>query len=699
VTERTIILPPASNGASHEASYRLTMMVPKRHYLSYLRERWWLVMICVAVAVSGMIVLETVRAVKYTSFAQIYMSGNVELNVGSLFSEESQTYFGTQMELLKSARIQNAAFQKSGITLPPGKMNPYKVEIVQPPKTSILQVQATGPDPDSTQHFLQMLVNEYLAYKKETRLTTSQDVLDSLQDELTKKAADLQAEQDKWAEFQKSNNVVVLEDNGRSAGTYLSDLNLELANARLELSLLNDGQTNAEAGLSDLDATNPIPSSTPGSTTNLVASSEDAASDDDAINTARVDLAQLLANQDLDTVKRMGPRGIEQEATRLQRQIATLVEDKRTRLQKRIAAIQEALPTWETKMLEINDRLSQGQLLKDNVAREQGYYDHLLGMLENVDLGKNVQQEQLSVLQAATPGQPEQRSLPLHIVMAGLGALFFSLGIIFVWYLLDDRFVSFRDIKDQFGETFLGLVPQIKVPRAKPQAVLLENNDARLAYVESYRHLRSALLLASFGENRPQTLLFTSASPDEGKTTIAVNLARLLARSGLRVVLVDADGQGGGMRRLLGDKEEPGVLDYLRGEATAKAIVQPTGLETLLLVPGGTHKEHSEGLFLRPKLAELIQELRQNADFVILDGAPILASDAAALLVPHADMVILVTRPFYTRSRLVRQALDMLYQRQAKHVSIILNRARADDLAGHYAMNGLANHAAANGKI
>ena len=61
-------------------------------------------------------------------------------------------------------------------------------------------------------------------------------------------------------------------------------------------------------------------------------------------------------------------------------------------------------------------------------------------------------------------------------------------------------------------------------------------------------------------------------------------------------------------------------------------------------------------------------------------------------------MVILVARPFYTRSRLVRQTLDMLYQRQAKQVTIILNRARADDLAGHYAANGLA-HPAKNGKV
>lgn len=89
--------------------------------------------------------------------------------------------------------------------------------------------------------------------------------------------------------------------------------------------------------------------------------------------------------------------------------------------------------------------------------------------------------------------------------------------------------------------------------------------------------------------------------------------------------------------------------------------------------------------------------LRENRDFVIMDGAPILGSDDSALLVPHTDAVVLVTRPFYTRSRLVRQALDMLYQRQAKSVSFIHNRARADDLSGHYAMNGM-GQPAKNGK-
>ena len=683
MAERTLILPPSSNGSGPDANYRLTMMVPKRRYLSYLRERWWVVLACLAVTISTVLVYETVSTEKYTSYAQIYLSGNVQLGEGTFFSEESMTYFGTQIELLKSARLQGTAFEKAGITVPPGQKNPYKVEIVQPLRTSILQLQATGPDPALTQRFLATLVDEYLAYKKETHILTSQDMLDSLNDELAKKAEDLQAEQDKWAEFQKTNNVAVLAEEGRSAGLYLSDLNLELAKARLAQELLGLGQTNTDTGLFVPNVTNFISSGTLSSTTNGVATS-----DDSEFNSVRLELAVLLANKE-DKVRAMGEHGFEQEVARLQRLISIMIGDQRIHLQERISAIEAAIPFWETKVLDINDRLAQSERLKENVTREQGYYDHLLGTLQNVDLSKNVQQERLSVLQSATPSQIETRNLPLRMALAVIFGLFLGLGLVFGWYLLDDRFVSVRDIKDQFGEPVLGLVPQIKVPRANPQQALLENADVRPAYVEAYRHLRSALLLSSAGENRPQTLLFTSPGPAEGKTTLAVNLAGLLARSGLRVVLVDADARGGGMNRLLGNKAQVGLLDYLRGGVDITALVQPTEFAGLFRVSGGTYHEQSEGLFLGPKISELLVQLRQNSDFVILDGAPILASDDAAYLVSHVDSVVLVTRPFFTRSRLLRQALDMLYQRQAKHVSIILNRARADDLAGHYAMNGM----------
>ena len=98
---------------------------------------------------------------------------------------------------------------------------------------------------------------------------------------------------------------------------------------------------------------------------------------------------------------------------------------------------------------------------------------------------------------------------------------------------------------------------------------------ATALYVESYRHLRSALLLSTMGQSRPQVLLFTGAAPDEGKTTVSINLARVLALSGLRVVLVDADPQGS-IDKLLSVQSGAGMLDYLRGRPTSsRSSIRP----------------------------------------------------------------------------------------------------------------------------
>jgi capsular exopolysaccharide synthesis family protein len=705
VNEKTIVLPPATNGNGHDAAYRLTIMVPKRRYFSYLRERWWVVVIGLALSISAMLAYQTTRPETYSSYAQLYLSGDVQLGVANVFSEDSQNYFGTQIELLKSARLQSGAFDRAGIKLSPGQKNPYKVDVYQPMKTSILAVHATGPDSALVQRYLKGLLDEYLAYKKETRKSTTEDLIDSLKTELGKREADLKTNQDSWVEFQKSNNVAVLEEEGRSAGLYLADLNLQLKKLGLERNLLENGLAVSDSPVD----TNLV--SLVGASTNLAGletkTKLNSVFRDAFLRAAKVELAVLLAERAAKTnqLPELHPaiRKLNDDIAQAQDRVAALeqqnlAEKKRDleELDKRIEAIQAAIPGVESNYMAINDRLSEDLRFKNNIKRQQDFYDQLLMTMRSLDLGKNVQQEKLAILQDATPGQPTLQNAPLQIALAGLGGLFVSLALVFLWYLVDDRFVSVRDIKDQFGEMVLGLVPQIRVPRSKPQKVLLEGADSRRAYAECYRHLRSALLLSSLGEKRPQTLLVTGAAPAEGKTTIAVNLARVLGRSGLKIALADMDLHAGGVNRLLDGGDGPGVLDCLRGEATPQSVLCSTDIPGLKFVPAGSHAEHSEGLFLRPQLDELMAELRKDNDFVILDGAPILAADDAALLVPHADIVLMVVRPFYTRSRMVRQALDMLYQRQAKNVAIILNRARSEDLAGHYGQNG-AHRAAKNG--
>ncbi|MBC8096193.1 MAG: AAA family ATPase [Akkermansiaceae bacterium] len=673
-----------ASGNGH-ASYRLTVMVPKRRYWSCLKERWWVPLVGLVLALGTVLVYETIRSESYTSFAQLYATGEAQLNVGSLFSEESQNYFGTQIELLKSGRLQNAAFKRTGYVAKPGANTPVTLNVAQPMRTSILVLQATGSDADLTQRFLDSLIQEYLAYKKETRISTSEDIVVSLTEQLARQEKELQTEQEKWAGFQKTNNVAVLEEEAKSAGLYLAELNLHLAKLRLERDLLENGI----GPVASASGTNAGPAAT-----HATGGGRDA-----AMRSALVDLGVLKGEKEtkMATLSEMHPqiRRLNEEIARLEKTVAILRDHDREERQndleeteQRIAAIAAALPTWETKVLQINERLSDSHRLKNNVDRKQRYYEHLLGTLQNADLSRNVQQERLSILQPATPSQPADRNLPLRVVLAFVAGLALSLGVVFGWYLLDDRLVSVQDIKDQFSEKVIGLVPQIRGLRSKPARDFSPSTELQRGYAESFRHLRSAVLLSSLNGQRPQTLLFTGIASGEGKTTVATNLARTLARSGFSVALVDCEGHG--HEQFFDSKEQPGLFDYLRGNHPASDILHPTEVPGLSFVPAGREADFADGLFLPARLSELMQELQASRDFIILDGAPILSQDHVAQLVPFADVVILVARPFFTRSRLMHQALDMLYQRRAKQIAIVLNRARRDDLAGYYAEHGLA---------
>src|SRR5579862_2319310 len=155
VNEKTIILPEGQSNNGHNGNYRLTFAIPKRRYLNYLRERWWVTMLCVTLAVGAVLTYETLRTEDFISYAQLYLTGDTQVNVvANLFNEESPTYFGTQIELLKSSRLQAAAMEKAGIVVEPGKKPPIEFDVVQPLKTSILRLQATGPDPIKTRTYL-----------------------------------------------------------------------------------------------------------------------------------------------------------------------------------------------------------------------------------------------------------------------------------------------------------------------------------------------------------------------------------------------------------------------------------------------------------------------------------------------------------------------------------------------------------------
>lgn len=190
-------------------------------------------------------------------------------------------------------------------------------------------------------------------------------------------------------------------------------------------------------------------------------------------------------------------------------------------------------------------------------------------------------------------------------------------------------------------------------------------------YLEGFRILR-ANLLAMHRREPFNSIMITSALAGEGKTTVSLNLATILARAGKRVVVVDADAEKQTLGQLLGISESAGLTDLCQGTASASEVMIATEIETLWAVPVGMQASVAAELSSQPNMKEAIDQLAGAAEFVILDSAPSLGFGMALSLAPAADLVLVVAHA-RSQAEPVRQALAALIEVGAKVGGVIVN--------------------------
>jgi capsular exopolysaccharide synthesis family protein len=203
-------------------------------------------------------------------------------------------------------------------------------------------------------------------------------------------------------------------------------------------------------------------------------------------------------------------------------------------------------------------------------------------------------------------------------------------------------------------------------------------------YAESYRNLRSALLFPPVEGLRPRIVLVTSALPNEGKSTIATNLAETLALGGARVLLVDGDMRKGRLHEFLGLRPEPGLAEVLAGALPLEQALQANCRPNLSFLGRGRNIKNPGDAFLGPELDRILARWRDQFDFVVIDTCPVFAADDASTLAPKVDGTLFVVRRRFSRARVVREALELLGQRQAKILGVVFNRADASARSYYY---------------
>ncbi len=661
-----------------------TAFITRVHrYRALLLRRWWipLLTICLGVFVQAWLIYQTPPS--FLSTSKMMLAGKVNIAQGAVYSEDTQNFYGTQIQLMQSSEVRRSA--EALVRSQHPELQPVKVDVnvAQKPRTSIFELQAVGAMPDYTQAYLNALMQKYLDFKKGMKEDRSQEVTTGMTEQLIQVEKDLRGAEDEMLDFQKQNNIGFIQEEGNSAAAYLVRLNQQYAQLKTEHQLLEtlDLDQNLDRG----QAGKPEPNASPGA--------DGATGEQQGMPFADVgpEGDYLKAKQSLqlfraerDTLsKDLRPRHpkiikLNDEISK-QENLITLfrsdavekLETRRKSIGKQMENLQTNIKEWETKALDLSQRLAHFNRIKGKAERLKALYDRLTNNLKDVGVSQAVEGgDQVSIMEMATmPISVRPGLIKSLLIGLGCGGLA-GIAILLLLDRIDDRMASFSEFQHHFGENVLGQIPKEKT---KGKVTLLQPDDARHIFAESYRNIRSSIFFMPYEGPRPKTLLITSAVPNEGKSTISANLAITFALSGARTLLIDGDLRRGAIREAFGISSKIGFSEVLKGEVNWNEVVVPTAYPSLFVLPRGKNLSQPSEHLLRESTEALIREMYDQYDYIIIDSSPVLAADDTTSLAPKIDATLFVVRLSYTSARLTKKSLELLYNRQVNVPGVILN--------------------------
>jgi succinoglycan biosynthesis transport protein ExoP len=684
---------PSAARGTDRATWAANFFSRLNRYRNLLRRRWWVVALVVGIAVAIQAALLWFQPLSFVSSGRMFVSGKIAVPDGAPYSEEMANYLGTQAAMMQSGTVMRRATDRVAARRPELVATPVSISVSILPRTTIFMLRAVGSDPNYTQEFLKACMEEFVNWKKELRATTSDSTLASLTDEILRLEQDLAKADGELSAYQSTNNVVVQEEQGNNAGRFLTTLSQRLAEKRSAYALLTSmtldmnlqaQETNRNSSAESGTNAPPRPQAPQiGAGTSYFTTRELITRQKQALS----EMSKYLREKHPKVVALKQEIASNEASLEIFReQGREQLDNTRQTLQLEILNLEREVKEWDAKVLEISGKMAVYQRLKANVARTQAMYDRYLNTMRQLDVSKELGTEGIAIMEQASSAASQKTELKRGLLVAMLVGLAIGIGLLLLLDRLDDRLNSFTELEQSFDETVLGQIPREKAAKKRRAVSLLQPDDPRHSFVESYRNLRSSLLYLSVEGERPRILLVTSSIPNDGKSMTAANLAITLASAGSQVLLVDADLRKGVLDGRFGVPSEPGLTEVLTKGTPWVEAVQATQVPNLFLLPRGESTHKSAELFLSQTMSVFMKAVAEKYDYVMFDSAPVMAADDVTSLAPRVDGVIFVIRAEHTSARVARSALDLLYQRQTRVCGIVFNgvRTRTGDYYYYY---------------
>lgn len=524
-----------------------------------------------------------------------------------------------------------------------------KLRVSKKERSYTIVIEVTSESSKKAQLLANTFANAYLRNQLALKFDASRRANQWLSDRLKELQKKLEDSERNVQQFKLANNLT--QDNAKSVvEQQLAQLTTELVNART-------ARTQAEAKLANIR--------------------QDVNSVPEVLSSA---LIQSLRTQEVQVVRkraelssRYGPKhpkmiNVNNELEDLSQKIKFEIENIITSIENefklsksREEALQKSLEDLQGgKESEISESatVQLAELTRQMEADKALYESFLTRFKETSEQG--LEQADAEVISYADlPLSPSYPPKSLIITVTAIFSFLFSIAIAFFIEEMDNTFRGGPQFEKSVGLRVLGMIPYVEKPENQKYTAVMTPSSV---FFESLRSVLTALYF-SRPNNIPKSILITSSVPGEGKTFFSISFSNMLARSGMKVLLIDCDLKRASLSQHLvgGSTAKRKILaDFITGKVSENDIIYQNSEPGLHYIASYSNTSYSQNILESDRMKYLIQVMSLRYDYVVLDCPPVMAVSDALVLAPLVDAIVYAVQWGKTPQKIVTNAVNML---------------------------------------
>lgn len=681
--------------------------LPISHYLWLLNREKWKLLAFVVVVVASTIIVSSRMTPYYQSTATIDVDRMMptgvlgqDANANRVTVNDSDQFLSTQVKLIQSDSVLRPVAQRFKLRLAEAGGGSQKVPsaraqdapvtlsrlaITRPLKTYLLQISYRSPDPELAADVANAIARSYIDHTYAIRFQASSDLASFVTKQLDELRAKMERSSAALAQFEKELNVISPEEKTSILTARLLQLNTEYTTAQGDRVKLEAAAKSVKSGSAEAVEASLV-------------EGEQLRKLQDRLNEEqeRFDQVKAQYGQNHPEYKKATARvaELQRQFDALRGQIVQRVDVEYREAVNREQMLQQAVNETKTEFDNLNSRSLEYKSLKRDADADKTLYDELTKKINEAGINSGFQGSSIRLADLARPAlKPVFPNTRLNALIALLGSTLLGMGVVFFSDSLDHTIRDPEQIRRELRTEVLGALPVVKSWRGhlpgsgksskdaasatRPQLIFEDGRHATDAYEEAMRTLRDSILLPNLA-NPPRTLLMTSATPREGKTTTAVHLAVVHSQQKRRTLLIDADLRRPSIYGHLGVSNDHGLTDVVNGHAEWRTLLQtPAGLPDLAVLPAGRpSRRAADGL--GKTLRTLLDDAANDFDLVICDAPPLLGFAESLQIAALVDGIVVVALAGRTQRPALASVVGNLRRLNTHVMGVVLNEVRQD---------------------